>query len=67
MGVEIEEKEVTEEDMEAEKRHVLRLKMRRLGERLYPEEGTLALDLYSRCISPLCRAFRSQASRRYAL
>ena len=47
MGVEIEEKEVTEEDMEAEKRHVLRLKMRRLGERLYPEEGTLALDLYS--------------------
>ena len=47
MGVEIEEKEVTEEDMEAEKRHVLQLKMRRLGEQLYPEEGTLALDLYS--------------------
>ena len=47
MGVEIKGKEVVEEDVEGEKRRVLQLKMRRLGERLYPEEGMSALDPYS--------------------
>ena len=59
VGAEIKEKEVVEEDVEGEKRRVLRLKMRRLGERLYPEEGMSALDPYSRHISPLLRVFRS--------
>ena len=47
MGAEIKGKEVVEEDVEGEKRRVLQLKMRRLGERLYPEEGMSALDPYS--------------------
>jgi hypothetical protein len=45
--VEVEDKEITAEDVEAEKIRTLQLKMRRLSERLYPEKGTLVLDPYS--------------------
>lgn len=42
-GIEVEDREVAAEDVAAKKRCALQLKMRRLAERLYPEEGMSAL------------------------
>jgi hypothetical protein len=44
-GVAIEDREDVADDIEAKKRHALQLKMHRLAERLYPENGLSVLDI----------------------
>jgi hypothetical protein len=46
-GVEVEDREIRAEDVEAAKHCTLQLKMRRLADRLFPEKGVLVLDPYS--------------------